>query len=220
MTDNKRDGLWKRIKADMLFWTLWLIATGILASLRYKIEGWEKLKKMIADGKGGLLLTWHGVTILPIYRCRHLGMYSIVSLSNDGDLQDKLLRSRGFHTIRGSSARNGIRVLLEAIRCLKAGKVMAMTPDGPRGPNKKVQMGTVHMAQKSGCPVLPVGVACKPCKRLRSWDAHLIPMPFARAVLVFCDPLYVLEGEDENEAAIRIENALNAAERQAEEMLG
>ncbi|MCX6344488.1 MAG: lysophospholipid acyltransferase family protein [Armatimonadetes bacterium] len=219
MTD-KRDGLWKRIKAEMLFRLLWLIATGIAASVRYKIEGWEKLEKILADGKGGMVLTWHGTTVLPIYCCRNLGMYSIVSLSNDGDLQDRLLRSRGFRTIRGSSARHGIRALIEGIRRLRDGKVMALTPDGPRGPNKKVQPGIVHLARKSGCPVMPVGVACKPCKRLRSWDAHLIPMPFARAVVSFCEPLYILEADDESEAANRIENALNAAQQRAEETLG
>jgi len=216
----RRESLWDRFKAEFIFRLLWLISTAIAATVRFKIEGWEKVTKIISDGKGGLVLSWHGVTILPIYCCRNLGFYSIVSLSKDGELQNKLLRSRGFKTIRGSSARQGIRALLEGVRCLKAGKVMAITPDGPKGPTRKVQPGTVHLAQRSGCPILPVGVACRPCKRLHSWDSHLVPLPFSKAAIALGDPLYVFEDEDENEAAARIENAINAAERRAEEMLG
>lgn len=209
-----------KFKRDLLFRTAWLIITAIAATVRYKVDGWEKLEKVVADKKGGLLLPWHGVTILPIYYCRHMGFYSIVSLSKDGELQNRLLESRGFKTIRGSSARHGARALLESIRCIKNGGVMAITPDGPKGPPKKVQLGTVHLAQRTGCPILPVGVACKPCKRLSSWDSHLVPAPFAKAVISFGDLIYVQPDEDEADAALHIEQAINASENRAEEILG
>ena len=188
--------------------------------MRFKIDGEDRLLDAVAAGKGGLVLPWHGVTMLPIYYCRHRGYYSIVSISKDGELQNSLLRSRGFKTIRGSSNRRGIRALLEAIRRLQEGGILAITPDGPKGPPKKVQLGTVHLAQRSGCPVIPVGVACRPCKRLSSWDSHMVPAPFARAVISFGEPLYVSNDEDEQAAAVRIEEAINAADRRAEELLG
>ena len=217
--EDARESFWQRFKRRLVFSALWLISTGIAATVRFRIDGWEKLEKVIADGTGGLILPWHGVTILPIYYCRHMGFYSIVSVSKDGELQNMLLESRGFKTIRGSSARHGARALLESIRRIKEGGVMAITPDGPKGPPKKVQPGTVHLAQRSGCPILPVGVACRPCKRLSSWDSHMVPVPFARAVISFGDPLYVGNEEDENAAAARIEDAINAAEQRANELL-
>lgn len=216
----ERSSLKQRIKRAFVFRLLWLISTGIAATVRFRITGWEKLTKIVADGRGGLVLPWHGVTILPIYYCRNMGFYSLVSLSNDGDLQDMLLRSRGFVTVRGSSGRGGARALLELTRKLQEGGVMAHTPDGPKGPPKKVQPGTVYLAKRSGCPILPVGVACKPCKRLSSWDAHMLPYPFARAVIYFGDPMSISADEDDTEAAIRIENAINDAERRAWETLG
>lgn len=212
---DELEPLRERIKRNLLFWPLWAIITAIAASVRYKIDGWDRIKKLSADGKGGLILLWHGVTVLPIYYCRNMGFYSIVSVSRDGELQNKLLRSRGFNTIRGSSARHGARALLESIRCIKSGGVMAITPDGPKGPTKKVQPGTVHLAQRSGCPVLPVGVACKPCKKLHSWDSHLVPLPFARAVISFGEPLQIGADEDGDEAAARIEAAINESEKRA-----
>lgn len=208
-----------RFKCQLIFTALWLIATAICATVRIRTEGFEKLEKIVKDGKGGLVLPWHGVTILPIYYCRNMGFYSIVSVSKDGELQNKMLRSRGFKTIRGSSGRHGMRALLESIRSIMGGAVMAITPDGTP-PQRKVQAGTVYLAKKSGCPVLPVGVACSPCKRVHSWDRHMIPLPFSKAIIAFGDPLYIDTSEDDNKAAARVEDAINAAEHRAHEIMG
>lgn len=210
----------ERIKRWLVFRLLWLVSTGLAATVRFKVVGWEKLTKILDEGRGGLVLPWHGVTMLPIYYCRNMGFYSLVSLSNDGDLQNAILRSRGFKTVRGSSGRGGARALLELTRKLQQGGVMAHTPDGPKGPPKKVQPGTVYLAKRSGCPVLPVGVACKPCWRLGSWDSHMVPYPFARAVIFFGDPLFISGDENDQEAASRIENAINDAELRAWQTLG
>lgn len=216
---EERTSFRERLRDELGFRLLWLISTGLAATVRIRTDGLEKLEKMAAEGKGGLVLPWHGVTLLPIYYCRHRGFYSIVSVSRDGELQNRLLRSRGFKTIRGSSGRHGARALLESIRRIQEGGVMAITPDGPKGPPRKVQPGTVHLAQRSGCPVLPVGVACEPCKRVRSWDSHMVPMPFAKAVISFGDPLYVAPDENEDEAAERIGRAIDAADECAQRLL-
>lgn len=97
---------------------------------------------------------------------------------------------------------------------------MAHTPDGPKGPPKKVQPGTVYLAKRSGCPVLPVGIACKPAKHLHSWDRHMVPTPFSKAVIYFGDALHISEDEDDAAAAERIEFALNEAELSAWHTLG
>lgn len=217
---SARGRLTERLKRGLVFNLLWLIVTGIAATVRFRVVGWEKLTRLVDEGRGGLVLPWHGVTILPIYYCRHMGFYSLVSLSNDGDLQDRLLRSRGFRTIRGSSGRGGARALLELTRKLQEGGVMAHTPDGPKGPPRKCQPGTVYLAKRSGCPILPVGVACRPARFLRSWDRHMVPAPFSRAVIYFGDVLHISETEDDAEAAERIDAAINAAESKAWETLG
>lgn len=218
MSEN-RPGLWERLKRALVFRILWLIATGLAATVRFKVEGWDRFLAVKDGNKGGIIVLWHGVTLLPIYYCRHLGLYSIVSVSRDGELQNRMLQSRGFRTIRGSSGRQAVRALLESVRCIKDGGVMALTPDGPKGPPKVVQPGTVHLAQSSGCPVLPVGVACAPCKRLSSWDSHLIPMPFAKAALVFGEPLRFAQTDDIQDSAARVAAAINEQEHRAEEIL-
>lgn len=167
--------------------------------------------------KGGVLLAlWHGATVLPIYYCRGRGYWSLISPSRDGELQDRLVRSRGYKTLRGSSSRAGVKALIGAIHKLKEGVVMAWTPDGPKGPAKVVQPGAILTAQKSGCPIVPVGVACSKAKRLHSWDRHMIPMPFSKACLIFGDPIWVSEDADVEEMSSLLAEAINAADARAE----
>jgi lysophospholipid acyltransferase (LPLAT)-like uncharacterized protein len=53
------------------------------------------------------------------------------------------------------------------------------------------------MAQKSRCPIIPVGAAAWPCKQLASWDRFLLPYPFSRAAVTFGEPLWVPPHADE-----------------------
>ncbi|MGQ9454505.1 MAG: lysophospholipid acyltransferase family protein [Armatimonadota bacterium] len=207
--------LWERLKFEAILFMLRLISTALCATARFRIEGWDRMQQLLEEGKGGIVVLWHGSTTLPVYYCRNMGLYSIVSLSKDGELQHRILKSRGFNTIRGSASRRGAQALLEGIRRLREGKVIAITPDGPKGPAKKVHFGTIHLAQRSGSPVLPVGVACKPSKRLPTWDSHLLPAPFAKVVMVFGEPLTIGPEESVEAAAKRVEDSINAADELA-----
>jgi lysophospholipid acyltransferase (LPLAT)-like uncharacterized protein len=71
----------------------------------------------------------------------------------------------------------------------RGGRVLAITPDGPRGPFEAVQPGLLVTAQRSGAMILPIGVAAHPSTRLGSWDAFLVPHPGARLVLSMAKPV-------------------------------
>lgn len=191
--------LWKKVKTGITWRLLWFVSTGIAYSVRTKAIGWERFEKLISDGKGGIIATWHGTTMLPIFCCRHRGLWAIVSKSRDGELQNRLVQSRGYKTIRGSSGAQGLRAFLEAARRIKEGAVIAITPDGPRGPAGVVQPGTVLLAGRAGCDIVPVGVAISPAWRLHSWDSHMIPKPFSRAVVVFGEPIRIAECKSDEE---------------------
>lgn len=217
--ENVREPFWERFKANLTFWVLWAVATLIAASVRLKVYNKERLDELVEE-TGGILLLWHGTTILPIYYCRNRNIHAIVSLSKDGELQHRHLQSRGLKTIRGSSNRGGTRALLEAIKLLRQKGTIAVTPDGPKGPLHSVQTGAVYMAKRAKCRMLPIGVACKPSKRAeKAWDKFLIPLPFSKAVLYFGDYLYLDPDEDDTVSGERIENAIHNANRLAEEAL-
>jgi lysophospholipid acyltransferase (LPLAT)-like uncharacterized protein len=115
----------------------------------------------------------------------------IISHSKDGDMQTRIFQRFGYQVIRGSSKRGGVQALIEAIRVLKKGDSMCITPDGPRGPTGIVQDGVVMMAQKSGCALVPVATYAKPAWFAPTWDRYMAPLPFSRAVFLVGEPLYV-----------------------------
>ena len=68
---------------------------------------------------------------------------------------------------------------------------MAITPDGPRGPSGVIQEGIMMMAQKSGCALIPVATYAKPAWFAPTWDKYMVPLPFARALFLIGEPVYV-----------------------------
>jgi lysophospholipid acyltransferase (LPLAT)-like uncharacterized protein len=108
------------------------------------------------------------------------GAYAIVSPSRDGQLLSAVLASRGIRTIVGSSNQGGMRALREAVRRIKQGHDILITPDGPRGPRRQLKSGLAQLAQLSGAPVVVVNYRQASYVRLKSWDRFIIPLFFTR----------------------------------------
>ncbi|HZH98856.1 MAG TPA: DUF374 domain-containing protein, partial [Fimbriimonadaceae bacterium] len=122
-------------------------------SLRLRVEGHERL----AEIEGGKIVCgWHGRSLIPANFFKGKGVWAIISLSRDGEMQKRIFTKFGFQIIRGSTGRGGARAAVESIRVLRTGDTMAVTPDGPRGPSGVVQPGVILMAQKSGAALIPV----------------------------------------------------------------
>jgi lysophospholipid acyltransferase (LPLAT)-like uncharacterized protein len=187
----------------------------VCVTLRMTVIGEDKLSIQ----EGAILVTWHGRTLISVYRYRNKGYYALISLSKDGDIQAQNFRTMGFRVIRGSTGRRGVMATRQILTMLEEGGTLTFTPDGPRGPSQKVQEGVVYFAKKSGKPIIPVGVAATPAFLANTWDKYLIPHLFARATYVYGDPIFVTPDEDSTLACERVEAAINAAQARAEEAL-
>jgi lysophospholipid acyltransferase (LPLAT)-like uncharacterized protein len=202
---------------------VWALARLIGATLRVRYENFERVREALGSGGGAILVSWHGRTLIPANIFRGRGYWALISLSRDGEIQDRIFRRFGFQTIRGSTGRGGVRAALQLAKKIQEGGVLAFTPDGPRGPTRRVQQGTIFLAQRSGCPIIPLGISARPRKLLPTWDSYLIPLPFARAAFVVGEPIYVPADLDEagkEQAAARLEEAIDACESRAEELAG
>ncbi|CCW36033.1 hypothetical protein CTKA_01869 [Chthonomonas calidirosea] len=211
----------RELKYRVLSWLIWLLARAIYKTLRVQTENMQSL--VPSPNKGAILVTWHGRTFIAANILRNRGYWALISLSRDGELQNRIFRRFGFQTVRGSTGRGGVRGALEMARKVQKGEVLAFTPDGPRGPTHKVQPGVILMAEKSGAPIVPVGISASRRILIRSWDSYLIPLPFARAFFLVGDPIYVPPNLDENGRlayAAQLERALNRMEREAERRAG
>src|SRR5689334_1624990 len=118
-------------RSQVLGWLFYVISSALYRTIRLHLENLEGL---IPEGKGAILVTWHGRTLIPANLLKKRGYWALISLSRDGELQNEVFRRYGFQTIRGSTGRGGVRGALQMARKVREGGVLAFTPDGPRGP--------------------------------------------------------------------------------------
>lgn len=188
-----------------------------------RCENGERIEALRQAHHGAIVALWHGNILIPTYVLRGRGYRTLVSLSRDGERLSRLMRRFGYRQVRGSTGRGGARAALQVCREIEEGNVLCLTPDGPRGPARKAQPGTVFFAQRTGCPIIPIAASAYPRHLLRSWDRFLIPLPFARAAFVVGDPIFVPPGLDESgqaRMAEEVERAIDACLQRADEMVG
>lgn len=138
-----------------------------------------------------IFAVWHGELLAPMYYHRRDGVAAMVSEHRDGEIIAQIIHGLGFETVRGSTTRGASRALLAAIRRLEAGTVMAITPDGPRGPRHELQVGMLAAAQRARVPIVFVATRISRCWEFRSWDRFRLAKPFARVTIVYSDPVTV-----------------------------
>ena len=143
---------------------------------------------------------WHGrILILPAIYGKHRKVHVMASRHRDGELVTRFLRSFGFESVRGSTTHGGSLALRRLAKFLRNGAEVAVAPDGPRGPREVVQPGVIALAKLTGAPIVPVTVSASRSWRLKSWDAFLIPKPFARVAVGFGAPIVVPPRADRSE---------------------
>ncbi len=125
---------------------------------------------------------WHGELLMLPYIYKHyrktIKGKVLISPHFDGQLIANTIKYFGLETLAGSSDKNPARVLIQAIKSLKEGYDIGITPDGPKGPRHSVADGIIVMAQKTGAKI--VLIETKPTKfwTINSWDKFVIAKPF------------------------------------------
>jgi lysophospholipid acyltransferase (LPLAT)-like uncharacterized protein len=164
---------------------------------------------------------------------KHKPRRVLISMSPDGEFIARAVERLGFPSIRGSRARKdkaagkvadkgGGAAFRQALKFMAEGGCIAITPDGPRGPNQVMQEGVVTLARVGNVPVFLFGLACSSAINLNSWDKGKLPTLFSRGCVVFDGPLYAPRDADAAACeALRAEwqDRLNAAQARAEAIL-
>lgn len=159
------------------------------STLRIEVRGGERLERVRASGRPFLYVVWHGRILLPILHHRDEQVLAMVSLSRDGDFTARVLSGLGYRTVRGSSSRGGNEAFHAMVAELKPGRAGAIIPDGPRGPSTCLKPGILYLAHQAGAYILPLSSSAHPARSLRSWDRFVLPMPFARGVVNYGEPV-------------------------------
>ncbi len=126
---------------------------------------------------------WHRCVFCATYFWRNRQIQVMTSSSFDGEYIARIIEKFGYGAVRGSSTRGGVRALLGMHTEIEAGRSVAFTIDGPRGPVYVAKPGAALLARNTGAPILPFHIALEDPWTLRSWDRFMIPKPFSRAVV-------------------------------------
>ncbi len=132
----------------------------------------------------------------------------IISEHFDGQIIAKITSFFKIGTIHGSTTRGGAKVLINAIKTLKAGSDIGITPDGPKGPRHEiVAEGIVAIAQKTDAKVITLSCVPKSYWQFKSWDKFTVPKPFTTLYFYASEPLD-LRGMKSEEAKALIREKL------------
>ena len=184
------------------------------------INGDFESQRVIA-GAGCVYVTWHQ-RLFNIFFLKYQRPITImISRSKDGDLVTAVAEKCGFGAVRGSSSRGGSTAMYQLIKEMQSNPATfaGMLGDGPRGPARKLKLGSLKIAQETGVPVLPVTYSARRHKLFASWDRFMLPLPFSPLVVMFGDPVMIpadLSNAELEGLRLKIEATLDDLTRQCD----
>jgi lysophospholipid acyltransferase (LPLAT)-like uncharacterized protein len=207
----------------------------VRATTRWTIVGEEYAKPVWTSGKGVVWCYWHSriMGAHSIWPKDVQEMLMLISLSPDGVFVARAAEMVGRTVVRGSSSKKNAegetedKGALQAFRQMMShaskGGCVGITPDGPRGPRMRAQIGAVRVAKISKVPLLPSAFAVKGAKYAKSWDRFHIPPLFSRGVIVYRAAIDVPARADEaamEAVRLQLEIALTEAMHEADRLVG
>ena len=181
--------------------------------VRMRVHGRETVENFARTGQSYVHVFWHAHLLLMVYSYVGRELVFLISRSRDGELISRTMERFGYELARGSSSSGGAMALRGLFRVVRRGGDIGFTPDGPRGPARRVQPGTIIAARQLKIPIVPVAIGATRAWFLNSWDRFMIPKPGADVLLAYGEPLHVAPDEDLESGAARLEAEMLALEQ-------
>ncbi|MCA9231714.1 MAG: lysophospholipid acyltransferase family protein [Planctomycetales bacterium] len=162
---------------------------------------------------------WHEYILIPLYLRGNCNLAMLLSRHRDADILTRVAFHMGFDCVRGSTNRGAAAALLEMAR-LGQRMHLTITPDGPRGPRRKMAVGAVYLASRLGLPIVPLGLGADRPWRVKSWDRHAIPRPFSQVRGIMGPPITIAPDLDRDQLELsrqRVEQFLTDLTIEAED---
>lgn len=166
-----------------------------------------------------IYLFWHEYILVPVSMRGHCNVNMLLSQHQDAEFLFEAGRFIGFSAIRGSSRRGAMSALREMLRDQR-NMNLGITPDGPRGPRRKLAQGCIFLASKLRMPLVCMGYGYdRPWRVRRAWDQFAIPRPFSRVRAIFGPRIQIPEKLDRTELSLysqQVETFLTGLTQEAE----
>lgn len=170
-------------------------------TFRLTVENDKPWMEHLQQGGKILLCVWHQQFFSAI---RHFKSYEsfdpslMISQSKDGDIIARIAKEQGWHTVRGSSSRDGGKALREIIQRLGNSDLAGHIVDGPRGPAGTVKSGVISIARATSAKVVPFYTTADRAWYFKSWDRFMLPKPFAKVTIRFGEMMTFADSEDDD----------------------
>lgn len=226
----------KNISLELASWLLYLLSCLCYHTSRKKIEGLEIFDAASESKIPTIYVTWHGRFFPNAFvKSKKQQLYAIISQHTDGELISKVLKKFNVIPIRGSTNRvageqgktakdrGGSKVIRESIKALKSGGFLSLTPDGPKGPERKFKKNILLVAAQTGAQIIPLTFSSKRPMIFKTWDSFLFPTPFDNICVKIGQPIIIKEDISEGEmeeTALAIEKIMNEQTDECDKICG
>jgi len=107
-----------------------------------------------------MAVTWHAELLIApqVYKKlrKKQKTAAIIAQHHDGEIIARTFKFLNILPLRGSSRKGAKAALMAAIKALKEGYSVMITPDGPKGPRYSMSDGAVALALRSNLPLMIV----------------------------------------------------------------
>ena len=166
-----------------------------------------------------IYIFWHEYIAFPFYLRGHCNMAMLLSRHRDAEMLSYAAHHMGFEFVRGSTNRGGVAAMREML-AKSRNMNLTITPDGPRGPRRRLAPGCVFLASKLGMPIVAMGFGYdRPRRVRRAWDQSAIPRFGSRARAVVSGEIFVppnLDRDGLEHFRLTVERQLNRLTADAE----
>lgn len=166
-----------------------------------------------------IFLLWHEYIPLLFYLRGHCDIVMLLSQHQDAEWLSQAARLLGYDTVRGSTNRGGVTALRELLRKSRSMN-LAITPDGPRGPRRRLAPGPIYLSSRLQIPLICFGLGYQNPWRLNTWDRFALPRPYSRARVVPGEHIQIpanLDRRGVEQHRQHVEQTLNELTKQAED---
>lgn len=163
--------------------------------LRCRKVGYERIRALRSQ-EPLVFVLWHDELFAPCIAHRNEGVIALVSASRDGEYLAQIMARLGYNLARGSSTRQGLRGLREALLQISSlQKDVVFTVDGPKGPRHQAKEGAVYLACKADLHLVPVRVHNSRKKVFyKAWDRFQLPWPGSVSTIYYDWPYKIGQG--------------------------
>ena len=180
------------MQIPVIAWAVYWFIRLIGPTLRTEVVGVHNAIQIPRGGEPAIGAFWHRCIFPAVWIWRGRGIVVLNTVNFDGQWTRRVIERLGFGTAQGSSTRGAIEGLTSMARQLEAGRHVAFTIDGPRGPRYVAKPGAVILSRRTGRPisVFHVGVE-RGVTFKKAWDLFRLPLPFSSTVMFVAPPIRV-----------------------------